>query len=178
MAVETRDIPSGPWRDAARTLADARRRVRAADPPDRRSPPLRLVGHPDAAAAAAATPATAPPAQPPAIVDPVDPRWVLAVRTSDVLQGSVLPPERRESLLRLGRTLGLTPFESNLVLAIVQDQARRGIRPELLAASAEPQLRMVPISRLDRARMSPWRITAMVAALLAVEVAAIWMWLN
>jgi len=60
------------------------------------------------------------------IASPTDPRWVLALRTAEALDGAVLPPERRDRLVRLGKLLGMTPFDANLVIAIVQDQARRG----------------------------------------------------
>lgn len=73
-----------------------------------------------------------------------DPRWVLAVRAGEQLQGAVLPPEARERLLRLGRLLGLTTFDSNLVIAIVQDQARRGVPSDWCARAGVGQLGMVP----------------------------------
>ena len=72
-------------------------------------------------------------------MDPSDPRWVLALQTRDRLQGSTLTPERREQLLKAGKTLGLRPFESNLVIAIVQDQARTGEELE----HARPALRLM-----------------------------------
>lgn len=59
-------------------------------------------------------------------LDPKDPRWVLAMQTQARLQGATLTPERREQLIRNGAKLGLRPFESNLVIAIVQDRARIG----------------------------------------------------
>ena len=73
-----------------------------------------------------------------------DPRWVLAVRVSESLQGATLPPERRRRLIKMGRVFGLTEFDTNLIIAIVQDQARRGHRPEICPRMGEPQLRMVP----------------------------------
>lgn len=79
------------------------------------------------------------------ITDTADPRWVLAVRTAEMLQGTVLPPAARERLLHVGKILGLTPFDANLVLAIVQDQARRGHAPAYCPTAGEPQLRMVPL---------------------------------
>jgi hypothetical protein len=79
-----------------------------------------------------------------AIADHADPRWVLAVRTSVEMQGSLLAPERREKLVDLGCRMGLSPFDANLVIAIVQDQARRGFAPEHCPTAGEAQLRMVP----------------------------------
>jgi len=75
---------------------------------------------------------------------PTDPRWVLAVRTADQLEGAILRPEKRERLIRLARTMGLTPFDANLIIAIVQDQARRGYQPEYCPTAGESQLAMVP----------------------------------
>ncbi|HEB61273.1 MAG TPA: hypothetical protein ENJ06_05550 [Phycisphaeraceae bacterium] len=59
-------------------------------------------------------------------LNPNDARWVLALRTAQSLQGAQLLPEKRESLLRLATHLGMRPFDANLVIAIVQDRARRG----------------------------------------------------
>ncbi len=84
-----------------------------------------------------------------------DPRWVLAVRVSESLEGTLLSPQKRERLVRLGKMLGLSPFDANLVIAIVQDQARRGYAAEYCPTAGEPQLRMVPLPNLadsDKAR--------------------------
>lgn len=59
-------------------------------------------------------------------LEPTDPRWVLAARAYGQLQGSTLSPERRERVMRTARTLGVRPFDANVIIAIVQDQARRG----------------------------------------------------
>ncbi len=55
-----------------------------------------------------------------------DPRWVVAVQTSRALQGPILTADARIELLRLGASLGLRPFETSLIIAMVQDQARSG----------------------------------------------------
>jgi hypothetical protein len=72
-----------------------------------------------------------------------DPRWVLARRTAEQLQGSILVPERRARLLHLGRALKLNDFDANLVIAIVQDQARRGVPPQWCPAVGARQLAML-----------------------------------
>lgn len=87
-----------------------------------------------------------------AIIAATDPRWVLAVRTAEQLQGSVLVPERRERLVRLGKVMGLSPFDANLVIAIVQDQARRGNSGGGCAAAAGPRLALVPPAGWDARR--------------------------
>lgn len=63
--------------------------------------------------------------------DPRDPLWVLAEHAAASIEGgraAVLPPERRAKLLAMGTRLGLRPFDSHLVIAIVQDSARTGER--------------------------------------------------
>ena len=58
-----------------------------------------------------------------------DARLVMAARVAESLQGgraAVLRPEKRMNLLRLATRLGIRPFDANLIIAIVQDSARRG----------------------------------------------------
>lgn len=74
-----------------------------------------------------------------------DPRWVLAVRVGQELEGTLLRPERREKLIQMGKLLGLSPFDANLIIAIVQDQARRGYEPSYCPTAGEKQLAMIPL---------------------------------
>lgn len=115
------------------------------------------------------TAAAVDPATPPRTLAPNDPRWVLAVRVREALQGTLLLPDARQRLLKLGRLLGLNGFESNLVIAIVQDAARRGESVHL----AEGSLAMVPRRNAESAT-SPTpgkssRIAMVVLVLVAVE---------
>jgi hypothetical protein len=55
-----------------------------------------------------------------------DPRWVLAARAYAQLQGATMTYDRRQRVMQTARRLGLRPFDANLIIAIVQDQARRG----------------------------------------------------
>lgn len=58
-----------------------------------------------------------------------DPRWLLAVKTSSLIEGGkagLLTPARRREVLNLAGQLRLRPFDANLVIAIVQDAARAG----------------------------------------------------
>ena len=108
------------------------------------------------------------------IKEATDPRWVLALRTSELLEGAVLPPEKREKLVRLGKVMGLTAFDANLVIAIVQDQARRGYAPEFCPAAGEAQLRMVPLPRRERSETDTRLhrmlvISLVIATLIGVE---------
>jgi hypothetical protein len=59
-------------------------------------------------------------------LNPSDPRWVVAVRAYSQLQGSTLTPERRRHVQQLASLLGVRPFETNVIMAIVQDHARHG----------------------------------------------------
>lgn len=88
-----------------------------------------------------------------------DPRWVLAIRVREMMQGTLLPPEARRRITRLGRLLGLNTFESNLVIAIVQDAARRG-QP---TTDAEASLAMVPVGKQQSSATSSRRRIGMIA---------------
>ena len=113
---------------------------------------------------------TLTPAEP--IVEALDPRWVFAVRVSEQLQGAVLSADRRERLIRLGKVLGLTAFDASLVIAVVQDQARRGHAPESCPAAGEAQLRMIPLphpARTGPSASRPLAVAALLVGLLAAE---------
>lgn len=107
---------------------------------------------------------------------PTDPRWVLATRTAEQLEGSLLRPEPRDRLVRLGQMLGLSHFDANLVIAIVQDQARRGYAPKFCPLAAEPRLRLIPLlneknspdARRRRALALAWGLVLFIAAELVV----------
>jgi len=113
---------------------------------------------------------------PPPTLPATDPRWVLAARVSESLEGDVLPPDRRERLIRTGRVMGLSTFEANLVIAIVQDQARRGVAPEARLAASSPQLAIVPRSAAAPDPRRPLRIAVITAAILTVEIVLL-LWL-
>ncbi len=100
---------------------------------------------------------------------PADPRWVLAVRTGEALQGATLGPDDREQLIRTGRMLGLNPFQANLVIAIVQDQARRGLGP----ADGAGELAFVPLIG-PRPRRPAWRAALIAGAVVLIETLILW----
>ena len=85
-------------------------------------------------------------------LDPTDPRWVLAARAHSQLQGTTLTPERRQRVLRNARQLGVPPFEANVIIALVQDHARRGTS---LSAAADT-LKMLRDPRADRKSHPAW----------------------
>jgi hypothetical protein len=129
----------------------------------------RLIFHPAQPSGRDPNAPTRPPGPAPsAALSPTDPRWVLALRTHEVLDGDRIGPAMRQRLIRLGRMMGLTAFEANLVIAIVQDGARRG----LTLGDAEASLLCVP--RQPRAaRRMRWRVAAWVASFLMIEAAAL-----
>lgn len=139
-------------------------RVRPNRPVRKRSPRSKLRLHLAGTAADRPEPAIGQPIQ-----GPSDPRWVLAIRAAEQLQGALLTPDRRDKLVRLGRVLGLRPFDANLVIAIVQDQARRGYRPEDCPAAGERQLRMVSIPATKSSRHTAAFIALTTAAVLCSE---------
>ena len=62
-------------------------------------------------------------------LSPDDIRLLMALRVSDALEGgraAVLRPERRRELVANAQAMGLRPFDASLIIAIVQDGARRG----------------------------------------------------
>lgn len=67
----------------------------------------------------------------------LDARWMLAVQVTHVInaggpagaRAGFLAPERRRLLVAEGARLGLRPFDTNLVIAVVQDAARAGADP-------------------------------------------------
>jgi hypothetical protein len=105
------------------------------------------------------------------ITRPDDPRWLLALRVSESLEGPILTHEKRERLLRLGKLLGLSAFDSNLVIAIVQDRARRGHAPDRCPFEARGQLAMVPAPGQDFAQwIARFRRTLIVAGVIAAAI--------
>jgi len=72
-------------------------------------------------------------------IPPLDAQDIFSRRIAEQLDGgacALLTPERRDRLVALGRRLGMSTFNSNLVIAQVQDAARRGenlTRPEVQA---------------------------------------------
>lgn len=103
-------------------------------------------------------------------MSPTDPRWVLAVRTSAAMNGPILKPDAREKLMHLGQSFGMGPFESNLVIAIVQDQARRGFGPD----NCVEKLRFVPLKRKSKSRVALKRACAWSVGIVAAELLLLW----
>jgi len=61
-----------------------------------------------------------------------DARWAIAAATAQAIDGgraAIITPEKRRRLVGLATSLGLRPFDANLIIAIVQDAARSGQGP-------------------------------------------------
>jgi hypothetical protein len=61
-----------------------------------------------------------------------DARWVFAARVASQIEGgraAILRPERRDRLMRTARALAIRPFDASVIIALVQDTARRGETP-------------------------------------------------
>ena len=86
----------------------------------------------------------------------------------DRLQGgraAILPPESRRYLVSLGKDINLRPFDSNLVIALVQAAARAGYDP--LGAEARMRLKMVPEPRKEQDQpMLRWAIAAVLLGIM------------
>ena len=104
-------------------------------------------------------------------LDPTDPRWVLAVRAYTQLEGSTLTFDRRERLMRHAKGMGVRPFDASLILAIVQDRARRG--GSLSDAASTVAMLEPPVRRRDR-EVVRW-IAAIGSAVVATTLLIQWL---
>jgi hypothetical protein len=102
-------------------------------------------------------------------LDPTDPRWALAMRTRTQLQGGLLMPEGRRRVMRTASILGIRPFEANMIIALVQDQARRGV-----AGEAIPSLALME-GPAQRSGPGTLPIAALACALLAALLIIRWL---
>jgi hypothetical protein len=80
------------------------------------------------------------------------------------LVGTVLPQSRRESLIRSAAKLGISRFEANLIIAVVQDQMGVG-------------LERIEVRRPRPTRRIAVGLTVFVAVQAAI-VAAAWYWFS
>lgn len=167
-------LPTGqkPVRRVSRRGTRRPSTAKAIQPPSNK---LRLVG-------AGAPDAKAPTANPTPINSPTDPRWVLAISTAQMMQGDVLPPKKRETLMAQGKSMGLTPFDCSLILAIIQDRARRGIALDQCPSASESQLALIPLPPMRSFKSAlgdnPKRTIAIACGLFALQLLLIWIWLG
>lgn len=108
-----------------------------------------------------------------------DARRIFALRVSELMQGgraAVLTPEHRRRLVMLGQRLGLRAFDANLVIAIVQDGARRG---ENVAGSvAVDRLRLTPTPGAKKERASVALVALPAAAIALIALIALIAWIT
>ncbi len=81
------------------------------------------------------------------VIEPSDARWLLAARVALALDGGragLLTPEQRDAVLRFAGRLGVRPFDAHVIIALVQDRARRG-EPALGGELAEQLLLVSPV---------------------------------
>ena len=101
-----------------------------------------------------------------------DPRWVLALRTVAELNGPILTSEGRHRVLRNAQSLGIRSFDANLIMALVQDRARRGESIDQACGA----LKLIAIPAAQRKPRLPW--VALVGVVLSVEAFGIWLLLG
>lgn len=97
-----------------------------------------------------------------------DARFIFAVEVNRSLEGgkaAILRPERRRNLVASAVDMGLRPFDANLVIAIVQDQARQGFG---ISLDAEKSLRLVHAPQTRPAE----RIQLVLLAMLVISLGA------
>jgi hypothetical protein len=107
-------------------------------------------------------------------LSPTDPRWVLAARAYSNLQGPTLTPERRERLMRTAKQLGVRAFDANVIIAIVQDHARRGSGS---LHDAAPTLALLSPPEPPAATRSIWTrwLAAVIIAATATVMLILWL---
>jgi hypothetical protein len=123
-----------------------------------------------------------PSRNPTPIAGATDPRWVLAVATAQLMEGDVLPPHKREALMTKGKAMGLTAFDCSLILATIQDRARRGIPLDECPAQSASQLALIPPPPVRTFKSilgeHPTRTLAIAAGVILIQALLIWSWLG
>jgi hypothetical protein len=104
---------------------------------------------------------------------------LFAMQVSESLEGgksAILTPSNRHRLLRLGQRLGVRDFDANLVIAIVQDGARRGesIQTDL----TRDRLRLVSATGAKREHASMVRMIVVAGAIAIGAVIGLVAWIT
>ncbi len=110
------------------------------------------------------------------ITHATDPRWILAQRTTQVMQGTVLSPEKRGRLIKLGKLLGLSPFDANVIIAIVQNKAREGQTQTLDFDSCELLSLIHPPEKRTPTKLNWFTVGVCVALLFLIETVFLLSW--
>ncbi len=109
-------------------------------------------------------------------LSPGDARWLMAVRTASCLEGgqaAFLPQDRRRALMAEGARVGLRPFDTSLIIAIVQDNARRGLTA--LGEESRSMLTLVGQAHDASGGLEPGRMIN--ATLAGVVLGVVWAYL-
>ncbi len=102
-------------------------------------------------------------------LDPRDPRWMVAVEAASKMEGSLLSFEHRRAVLAFAAKVGVRPFDANLIIAAVQDRARRGEDVEEAMPTVALTARPRPGILSGRLR-SPWPYLCLAAVAVAFHV--------
>jgi hypothetical protein len=104
-----------------------------------------------------------------------DARLVFAQRVAANIEGgkaAILRPEVRKRLLTEGASMGLRSFDANLIIAVAQDAAQRGVMTD--SRDVLGQLRFVGVPNRG---ISPLRLLFLAAVLASMVVAGLAAWL-
>lgn len=104
-----------------------------------------------------------------------DARLVFAQRVAANIEGgkaAILRPEVRKRLLTESASMGLRSFDANLIIAVAQDAAQRGVMSD--SRDVLGQLRFVGVA--DRG-LSPMRVLFLAAFLASMVVAGLAAWI-
>lgn len=107
---------------------------------------------------------------------PGDARWLMAVRVASLLEGgraAFLSQERRRALMVEGARVGLRPFDTSLIIAIVQDNARHG--RTALGEECRSMLTLVGQTHGRQVGLEPGRMVSAILAGLVLGV--VWAYL-
>lgn len=109
-----------------------------------------------------------------------DARRIMALRVAEQIEGgraALITPEKRARLMTISRALGLRPFDAALIIAIVQDGARRGehtddtrAQSRLSLIPAPPKNAMYKAASSIKARTRTMLISSIAALVLAAAV--------
>ena len=102
------------------------------------------------------------------MLQPLDARWVMALDVWNTIEGgraAMIAPSKRRELIAAGVARGMREFDANLVIAIVQDAARRGESP--LSRETEFCLKLVKAPTDEGSEGWNWMLIVGMALLLA-----------
>lgn len=111
-------------------------------------------------------------------LDPSDARWVLAVLCWEWMDGgsaAILTPAKRDKLMRAADSMRLRRFDAGLIIAIAQDERRRGGASLSRLAAARLAL-VAPPAQMPRTSFIAASLSAL--SLAGVMIAILVMWVQ